>query len=88
MESEEEESDLEQQCDKAEGESRKVSSWLEYEVQEPWDTRPESTLERADVDNQTLQRMTKFMTDSRLFIMPGHKPQKTDIYLWKLYSTE
>jgi hypothetical protein len=87
-ESEEEESDLEQQCDKAKGKSRKVSGWLEYEVQETWDTGPESTLERADIDNQILQRMTKFMTDRRLFKTPGHKPKKTDIYLWKLYSKE
>ncbi len=37
-ESEEEESDLEQQCDTAKGKSRKVSCWLEYEVQETWAT--------------------------------------------------
>jgi hypothetical protein len=79
---------LEQQCDKAKGKSRKVSGWLEYEVQETWDTKPESTLERADIDNQILQCMTKFMTDSRLFKSPGHKPKKTDIYLSKLHSIE
>jgi hypothetical protein len=54
MESEEEESNLEQQCDKAKGKSRKGSSWLEYEVQETWDTWPESTLKRADIDYQIL----------------------------------
>jgi hypothetical protein len=53
---------LEQQCDKAKGKSSKVSAWLEYEVRETWDTWPKSTLERADIDNQILQRMTKFMT--------------------------
>jgi hypothetical protein len=57
-----------------------VSGLLEYEVQETWDTGPESTLERADIDNQILKRMTKFMTDSRLFKTPGHKPKNTDIY--------
>jgi hypothetical protein len=87
-ESAEEESDLEQQCDNAKGKSRKVSGWLEYEVQETWDTGPESTLEREDIDNQILKRMTKFMTDSRLFKTPAHKPKTTDIYLWKLYSKE
>ena len=87
-ESEEEESDLEQQCDKAKGKSRKVFGWLEYKVQETWDTGPESTLERADIDNQILKRMTKFMTDSLLFKTPRHKTKKTDIYLWKLYSKE
>jgi hypothetical protein len=87
-ESEEEESYLEQQCCKAKGKLRKVSGWLEYEVQETWDTEPESTLERADTDNQILKRMTKFMTYSRLFKTPRRKPQKTDIYLWNLYSKE
>ncbi len=55
---------------------RKVSGWLEYKVQETWDTGPESTLERADINNQNLQSMTKFMTDSRLFKTPGSKPKK------------
>jgi hypothetical protein len=85
---EEEESDLEQQRDKAKGNSSKVSGWLEHEVQETWDTWPESTLERADMDNQILQSMTKFITDSRLFKTPSDKPKKTDVYLWKLYSKE
>ncbi len=62
-ESEEEEPDLEQQCYKAKGKSRKDPGWLEYEVQETWDTGQESTLERADIDNQILKRMTKFMTN-------------------------
>jgi hypothetical protein len=59
-----------------------------HEVRETWDTGPESTLERADIDNQILQRITNFMTDSLLFTTPGHKPKMTDIYLWKLYSKE
>jgi hypothetical protein len=75
-ESEEEESDLAQQCYKAKGKSRKVSGRLKYEIQKTWDTWPESTLERADIDNQILQRKTKFMSDSQLFKTPGHKPKK------------
>jgi hypothetical protein len=46
------------------------------------------TFERAEIDHQILQRMTKFMTNSRLFKTPGHKPKKTDIHLWKLSSEE
>ena len=77
------------ECNTSDGKPRRISSgWLEYEVQEIWDTGPESTLERAEIDNQILQRMTKFMTDSLLFKTPGHKPKSTDIHLWKLYSKE
>jgi hypothetical protein len=34
----------------------------------------------AVINNQILQCMTKFMTDSLLFKMPGHKPDKTFIF--------
>jgi hypothetical protein len=43
-ESEEEESDLEQQCNKAKSNSRKVSGRLKYELQETWDSGPEALL--------------------------------------------
>ena len=80
-ESENDESEQDE-CVKSDGKPRRKSSgWLEYEVQETWDIGPESTLERADIDNQIKQRMTKFMQDARLFKTPGHKSKSTDIYL-------
>ncbi len=54
--------------------SSNYKDWLEYETQETWATGPEATLEMANINNQILQCMTKFMTDSRLFKTPGHKP--------------
>ncbi len=44
---EEEESDLEQQCDKPQRKPRNYNGWLENEVHETWTTRQDATLERA-----------------------------------------
>jgi hypothetical protein len=74
------------QCDKPQSKQLDYNGWLEYEVQETWTTWQDATLERADIDHQTLQRMAKFLTNSLLFKTPYHKPKKTDIHLWKLYS--
>jgi hypothetical protein len=68
--------------------SRKYKGWLEYETQEKCVTGPEATLGMADINNQILQRMTKFMTDSRLFKTPCYITGKTDIYFWQLYRKE
>ncbi len=88
-ETETEEEECEEECDKGQKKPlRNYTGWLEYAEQETLVTGPEATLEKADIDNQILQRMTKFMTDSRLFKTPGHKPKKTDIHLWKLSSKE
>jgi hypothetical protein len=85
---EKEESDLEQECYKPEWKKKNYNGWLDYEVQEIWTTGEEATLERADIENQILQSMAKFMTDSQFLKSPGHKPKKTDIHLWKLHSKE
>jgi hypothetical protein len=63
-ESEKEESDLEQECYKPEWKKKNYNGWLDYQVQEIWTTGEEATLEKADIENQILQSMTKFMTDS------------------------
>ena len=81
-ESENDESEQDE-CDKSDGKPRRKAGWLEYVQQATWDIGPESTLERADIDNEIKQLMTKFMQDARLFKTPGHQSKSTDIYLWK-----
>ncbi len=88
-ETETEEEECGEECDRAQKKAeRNYTCWLEYVEQETWGTGPEATLEKADIDNQILQSMTKFMTDSRLLKTPYHKPKKTDTHLWKLSSKE